>query len=203
MRKLIVRAFNLSLDGVSAEYGTEYFEWCMSGIDPRVPEVASQHHLPADESQLDPTGELYQRAYALIMGRVSYERMAGNFAPGGAQTDHPWAGMFNAARKVVFSRTLKTADWANTTIAAGDTAEEIDKLRRGGDGHIVVYGGISLWQSLMRLDLIDYFYLSLYPYVAGEGRRLFGDVGKYGPLDLVSSMTLSNGTLELEYRRHR
>jgi hypothetical protein len=52
----------------------------------------------------------------------------------------------------------------------------------------------------MRLDLIDYFYLSLYPYVAGEGRRLFDDVGKYGPLDLVSSMTFSNGTLELEYR---
>ena len=40
----------------------------------------------------------------------------------------------NAARKVVFSRTLRTAEWANTGIAAGDTTEEIDKLRRGGDG---------------------------------------------------------------------
>jgi dihydrofolate reductase len=103
----------------------------------------------------------------------------------------------------VFSRTLKAADWANTTIAAGDTAEEVDKLRQDGDGHIVAYGGISFWQSLMRLDLIDYFYLSLLPYVAGEGRRLFDDVGQYGPLDLVSSMTLSNGALELEYRRRR
>jgi len=203
MRKLIVRAFNISLDGVSAEYGTEYFEWCMSGIDPRVPEAEGPHQLQADDSLLDPTGELYQRAYALIMGRVSYEAMAAHFAPGGTQTDHPWAGIFNAARKVVFSRTLKTADWANTTIAAGDTAEEIDKLRQGDDGHIVVYGGLSFWQSLMRLDLIDYFYLTMIPFVAGEGRRLFGDVGKYGPLDLISSMTLSNGTLELEYRRHR
>jgi dihydrofolate reductase len=203
MRKLIVRAFNISLDGVNAEYGTDYFDWCMSGIDPRVPEVASQYHLHADDSQLDPTGELYRRAYALIMGRVSYENMVAHFAPGGTQTDHPWADTFNAARKVVFSRTLKSADWANTTIAVGDTAEEIDKLRQGGDGHIVVYGGISLWHSLMRLDLIDVFYLTLLPYVAGEGRRLFDDVGKYGPLDLVSSMTLSNGTLELEYRRRR
>jgi dihydrofolate reductase len=67
----------------------------------------------------------------------------------------------------------------------------------------VVYGGFSFWQSLMRLDLIDVFYLSLYPHVAGEGRRLFDDVGKYGPLDLVSSMTLSNGIVELEYRRRR
>jgi hypothetical protein len=77
MRKLIVRAFNLSLDGVSANYGTQYFDWCMSGIDPRVTADASRPHLPADESQLDPTGELYRRADALIMGRVSYERMAG------------------------------------------------------------------------------------------------------------------------------
>jgi dihydrofolate reductase len=55
----------------------------------------------------------------------------------------------------------------------------------------------------MRLDLIDVFYLDLMPYMAGEGRRLFDDVGKYGPLDLVSSTTFSNGTLGLEYRRHR
>jgi hypothetical protein len=56
MRKLIARAFSISLDGVSADYGTKYFEWCMSGIDPRVHEVASQYHLAADDSQLDPTG---------------------------------------------------------------------------------------------------------------------------------------------------
>ena len=34
MSKLTVRAFSISLDGMSADYGTEYFEWCMSGIDP-------------------------------------------------------------------------------------------------------------------------------------------------------------------------
>ena len=38
-------------------------------------------------------------------------------------------------------------------LAAGDTTEEIDKLRRGGDGHIVVWGGVSFWRSLMQLDL--------------------------------------------------
>jgi hypothetical protein len=58
---------------------------------------------------------------------------------------------------------------ANTTVAAGDTAEEIDKLRRGGGGHIVVWGGVNFWRSLMRLDLIDEFRLDLYPHVAGEG----------------------------------
>ena len=121
--------------------------------------------LPAAELQLEPTGDLHQRAQALIMGRRCYEAMAAHFAPGG-------------------------------------TAEEIDKLRRGGDGHIVVCGDLSFWQSLMRLDLIGYFYLSPYPYVAGEARRLSDDIRKYGPLDLVSSTTLSNGPSP-EYWRHR
>ena len=118
--------------------------------------------------------------------------------------DHPFTGIMNAARKVVFSRTLRTAEWANTTIAAGDTTEEIDKLRRGGDGHIVVWGGVSFWRSLMQLDLIDEFRLDLHPYVAGEGTRLFNDdVPKSYRLDLVSSTEFSNGTVGLHYRRHR
>ena len=118
-------------------------------------------------------------------------------------TDHPFADILNAGRKVVFSRTLKTADWANTTIAAGDTAEEIDKLRQGGDGHIVVWGGVTLWRSLMRLDLIDEIRVSLFPYVAGEGTRLFEGVPKSYGLDLISSTASGSGIVELRYRRHR
>ena len=122
------------------------------------------------------------------MGRTAYEGIAGAMT---TSTDHPFADILNAGRKVVFSRTLKTADWANTTIAAGDTTEEIDKLRQGGDGHIVVWGGVSLWRSLMQLDLIDELHLSLYPYVAGEGTRLFDGVPKSYRLDLVSSTASS------------
>jgi dihydrofolate reductase len=62
------------------------------------------------------------------------------------------ADILKAGRKVVFSRTLKTADWANNTIATGDKAEWIDKLRLGGEGYIVVWGGVSFWRSLMQLD---------------------------------------------------
>jgi dihydrofolate reductase len=186
MRKLIARVFDYSLDSLVADEGTEYFQFCRD--------------LPDDEAQLDRTRELYERAYAHIMGRAVYEGMAGYFP---TADDHPYADALNAARKVVFSRTLKTADWANTTIAAGDTAEEIDKLRRGGDGHIMVSGGVSFWRSLMRLDLIDEFRVTLFPYLAGEGTRLFDDVGKSRQLDRVSSTAWGNGTIELEYRRHR
>jgi dihydrofolate reductase len=118
-------------------------------------------------------------------------------------TDHPFADILTAGRKVVFSRSLKTAEWANTTIAAGETTEEIDNLRQGGDGHIVVWGGVSLWRSLMQLDLIDEIQLSVFPYVAGEGTRLFDGVPKSYQLDLVSSTASGSGIVELQYRRHR
>ena len=118
-------------------------------------------------------------------------------------TDHPFSPILNAAPKVVFSRTLKTADWANTTIAAGDMTQEVDELRQGGDGHIVVWGGVRLWRSLMQLDLIDELRVSMFPYVAGEGTRLFDGVPQSYRLDLVSSAASSNGIVELQYRRHR
>jgi dihydrofolate reductase len=153
MRKLIATVFNYSLDGLLADEGTEFWKFCFDLPENREPD---------DPAQL----EVLQSAYAHIMGRTAYEGIAGSMT---TATDHPFAPILNAGRKVVFSRTLRTADWANTTIAAGDTAEEIDKLRLGGDGHIVVWGGVSLWRSLMRLDLIDELQLSLFPYVAGEG----------------------------------
>jgi dihydrofolate reductase len=186
MRTLIATVFNYSLDGLLADEGTEFWDFCFDLID----------DLPDDPAQLD----FLRSAYAHMMGRTAYEGMAASMS---ANTDHPFADILNAARKIVFSRTLRTAAWANTTIAAGDTADEIDKLRLGGDGHIVVWGGVSLWRSLMWLDLIDEFHLTLFPYVAGEGTRLFDDVPKSYRLDLVSSTAASNGILELQYRRHR
>jgi dihydrofolate reductase len=188
MRKLIATVFNYSLDGLLADEGTEFWKFCFD-----LPEISE----PDDPAHLD----FLKSAYAHIMGRTAYEAIAESMTT--TSTDHPFAGILTAARKVVFSRTLKTAVWANTTIAAGDTAEEVDKLRRGGDGYIVVWGGVRLWRSLMQLDLIDEFQLSLFPYVAGEGTRLFDGVPSSYQLDLVSSTASSSGIVELQYRRHR
>jgi dihydrofolate reductase len=185
MRKLIARVFDYSLDGMIATEDTEFFQFCRA--------------LPDDPAEDARGSEFYAGADLHIMGRVVYQSMASYFP---AATDDPNAGPLNAARKVVFSRTLKTADWANTTIASGDLADEVEKLRRGGDGYIVVSGGISLWRSLARLDLIDEYRVTLVPYLAGEGTRLFEDTGTSRQLDLVSSTAFGSG-LQLDYRRHR
>jgi dihydrofolate reductase len=185
MRKLTARVFDYSLDGLIATEGTEFFEFCRD--------------LPDDPAEDARGSEFYAGADLHIMGRAAYQSMASYFP---TATDDPNAGPLNAGRKVVFSRTLKSADWANTTIASGDLGQEVDKLRRGGDGYIVVHGGISLWRSLARLDLIDEYRVTMVPYLAGEGPRLFEDAGKSRQLDLMSSTAFSSG-LQLEYRRHR
>jgi dihydrofolate reductase len=190
MRKLCALVFHYSLNGLLADEGTDYYKFCFELLD--------EGGGPSDD---DESIDFLQGAYAHVMGRTAYEGMAKGLP---ANPDHPWSGIMTAGRKVVFSRTMKTADWANTTIASGDTTEEIDKLRQGGDGHIVVWGGVSLWRSLMQLDLIDEFHLGLHPYIANEGTQLFDDVPAGYRLDLISSTAFgSTGVLELHYGRHR
>ena len=138
MRKLIATVFNYSLDGLLADEGTEFWKFVFDR--------------PENSESDDPAHfDFLRSAHAHIMGRTTYELFSARMP---TSTD-PFAAVLNAGRKVVFSRTLKTADWANMTIAAGDTTEEIDKLRLGGDGHIVAWGGARLWRSLIQLDLID------------------------------------------------
>ncbi|MFG1948632.1 dihydrofolate reductase family protein [Nonomuraea sp. NPDC048826] len=187
MRQLVATVFNYSLDGLLADEGTDFWKFCFS-----LPENSS----PDDPAYLD----FIRGAHAHVMGRTAYEGMAEGMA---SSPDHPFADILNAGRKVVFSRTMKTADWAHTTVVSGDTAEEIDKLRVGGDGYVIVWGGVTLWRSLMRLDLIDELRVALFPYVAGEGTRLFDGVPASYQLRLVSSTASGNGMVALRYRRHR
>jgi dihydrofolate reductase len=190
MRKLIALVFHYSLNGLLADRGTEYYRFCF--------ELLEQGGGASDDEQ---SLEFLAGAYAHVMGRTAYEGMSTSLP---ANPDHPWSGILTAGRKVVFSRTLERAPWANTTIASGDTVAEVDRLRRDGDGHVIVWGGVGLWRSLMRLDLIDEWHIGLHPWIADEGTRLFDGVPPSYRLDLISSTPFAQtGILELQYRRHR
>ena len=91
MRKLIATVFNYSLDGLLADEGTEFWRFCFS-----LPE----NDEPDDPAQLD----FLRSAYAHVMGRTAYEGIAAAMTT--TSTDHPFADILNAGRKVVFSRTL-------------------------------------------------------------------------------------------------
>jgi dihydrofolate reductase len=188
MRKLIATVFNYSLDGLLADQDSDFFDFCFS-----LPENQD----PSGEAQLD----FLRGAQAHVFGRGAYESIA--HAMTTTNADHPFAPILNPAPKVVFSRTLKNAEWANTTIAAGDTVAEVERVRQGGEGYVLVWGGVRLWRSLIELDLIDEVHVNMYPYIAGAGTRLFDGVPSSYQLDLVSTESSPNGIIELRYRRHR
>lgn len=190
MRRLIATVFNYSLDGLLADQDTEFWDFCFS-----LPE----NRQPDDPAQLD----FIRRAHSHIMGRTTYEGMSEAMTR--TSPDHPFADILTAAPKVVFTRSLKSVDWANTTIAVGDTTAAVDELRQSddNDGYIIVWGGVGLFRSLMQLDLIDELHVSMFPYIAGEGTRLFDGVPQSYQLDLVSSAASPSGIVELRYLRNR
>jgi dihydrofolate reductase len=186
MRTVIARIFDYSVDGVIATEDTPFFDFC--------------RELPDDLALEDRNRDLYASADLHVMGRVAFLGGAEYFP---TATDHPYADLMNAARKVVFSRTLTSTDWANSTVASGDLATEMDALRRGGDGTIVAHGGVSFWKSLIEHDLIDEYRIAVFPYLAGTGTRLFVEITEPPRLELVSAIPFKNGIVEVSYRRTR
>jgi dihydrofolate reductase len=189
VRKLVALVFNYSLNGLLADPDTDFWKFAFESLD----DHGGPDH---DQESLD----FLEGAFAHVMGRTSYEGMARHMP---TATDHPWAPALNGTPKVVFSKTMQTAEWAGTTIASGDLLEEIDALRQGGDGHIIVWGGVRMWRSLMDLDLIDEFRISMYPFLTDTGTSLFHDLPRSYPLELVSSTSDTGGVVELHYRRRR
>lgn len=138
------------------------------------------------------------RAGTHIMGRVTYEEMA-RFWP--EAHDHPVAPFMNNIPKVVFSKTLQTAQWPESRIVSGDTAEEIAKLKAEPGGEILAHGGIAFAQSLARLDLVDEYRLWVAPAAVGRGKPLFAGLDRPLTLRPVTSRVFRCGLVELVYAR--
>lgn len=101
--------------------------------------------------------------------------------------------------KYVVSTTLQDPTWNNTTVISGDVAAEVAKLKRDGDGDILVGGSRTLAQSLAALGLVDEYRLMVFPIVLGSGMRLWGDTDTATTLKLTRSEVLGSGTAILVY----
>ena len=95
--------------------------------------------------------------------------------------------------KVVFSKTLKESNWANTTLANGDLVEEVEKLKQKDGKDIIVYGGATFVSNLIKENLIDEFHLSINSTAIGRGLTIFGNLEDRLKLKLIQSNTFSNG----------
>ena len=190
MRTLISMTYVYSVNAASMEDDTDEFRFI--------------NDLPEDPSEEERILSFLAGADMYIMGRFLYEEFAGNFQ-GKTATDHPFAPIYAQTDKVVFSRTLASADWERTTINRGDLVTEVEKLKSQGDGYMIVTGRSGITRALLHHDLIDEFRITMFPMLLGQGTRMFepDDVGDFKPLELVSCYPGTNGVVVLHYRRRR
>jgi dihydrofolate reductase len=148
--------------------------------------------LPPEEDDIVAWKEASLReAGTHIMGRVSYEQMSTVWPTGTGV----YADVMNEIPKVVFSKTLTRADWAESRIASGDLADDIDRLKREPGGVIVAHGGATFVDSLIRENLIDEYRLVIHPVVIGHGISLFAALSEPLRLDVVEVRTFQSGTM--------
>ena len=124
-----------------------------------------------------------------------YEGMAGYWQTAEGEV----ADFMNSLPKMVFSRTLKAADWANTTLINDDAGLAIRKLKQQGAGNMFVFGSGNLSATFIREGLFDEYRLLIAPVILGDGNPLFGHGLSRQTLTLLESKPLASGGVILRY----
>jgi dihydrofolate reductase len=183
MRKLIMWNF-ITLDG--------YFEgdksWDLSFHDAIWGEELEKMSL-----------EQLKSADFLVLGRITYEGMASYWKNAEGTAEGEVAGLMNKIPKLVFSRTLKSVDWNNSTLVNGDPSAEISRLKRQGGRDMYVFGSANLSETFINDNLFDEYRIGVSPAILGSGRPLFRKGISSRKLALVSSQQLSTGGVILTY----
>src|SRR3984885_6122957 len=160
-----------------------------------------------DEELFDYSIQLIRDVDLFIYGRKTYQLMVPywpDIAKSQSETkaDIEFAQTFVSRKKIVFSRSLASADDGNTRIVRTNLRDEILKLKQE-PGKPILAGGVDIPSQLIKLGLVDEYRFVVAPIFAGEGRRLMEGVSLREKLQLklVESKTFKSGSVALRYLR--
>jgi len=136
---------------------------------------------------------------AILLGRRTYEMFYPVWSKRSA-ADDPGAPFFNDSQKYVVSGTLQSADWDNTTIVGGYSADAIRSLKESVDGDLYVSGSTTLVRAMLADGLVDELHLFVFPVALGAGERLFAESDGPLKLGLAGSDAYDSGVVHLGYR---
>jgi dihydrofolate reductase len=139
--------------------------------------------------------EQLRTAETLVFGRVTYQGMAAHWK---TATDDV-AVLMNSLPKVVFSNTIKDADWNKTMLVHSDPVAHIQQLKQTTRGNIFVFGSGKLSRTLTAAGLFDEYRIGIVPILLGKGGTLFGAQADRVPLKLLGSQTFQSGFVVLRY----
>jgi len=158
-----------------------------------------------DDEDLEHYMHLLRDFDLLVYGRKTYQLMVPYWPdiakdPSSTKADVEFARAFVSKKKVVFSRSLDSAEDGDTRIVRTNLRDEILKLKQESGKDILV-GGVDIPSQLIALGLIDEYRFVVQPIIAGEGRRLMEGVSlpERLRLKLVESKTLKSGCISLRY----
>ena len=189
MRKVIVLE-HISLDGViqapggpdeDTSGGFAYGGWITPYADPILgAALRTQMNMPFD----------------LLLGRKTYDI----WAPYWPQHGDVWPGV-NTAAKYVASNTMTSGEWQPSVFLNGDIAEKVAKIKQQKGPDLNVWGSGNLIQTLLKHDLVDAFWLMIYPITLGVGKRLFADGTILMAFKVTDSKVTPSGVIVVNYAR--
>ncbi len=184
MRKVIVFC-HLSLDGIAA-----------------IPS-GSLGWVAYDKDLEKWAGPIVKSTDTALYGRVTYELMqywrTVSSKPDATPYELEHAHWIENVEKVVVSGSDIPVDWNNTKVISAGIEEEVLKLKKGQGGSITLFGSPTLANSLIKLGLVDEYWLSVSPVILGEGKHLFQDVQDTTKLKLLEETTFGSGAIGLHY----
>lgn len=136
---------------------------------------------------------------ALLFGRVTYEGMASYWPSQKGEI----ADFMNTIPKVVFSRTLKKADWNNTQLVKENVVDEVVKLKKQPGKTLFVFGSADLSSTLLKHGLFDELDLAVTPLLLGHGNPLFKTSPERIKMKLLEATPLKSGGVILRYQPER
>lgn len=136
-------------------------------------------------------------ADCLVFGRLTYEGMAAYWT----EAEGEIADLMNQIPKLVFSTTLKTADWNNSTLISEDIVAEIMERKAQSEKDMYVFGSADLSRTLIEHDLFDEYRIGIAPVILGNGRPLFPHGIPHKQLTLVSTQQTETGCAILKYSK--
>jgi dihydrofolate reductase len=189
MRKIMVLE-HISLDGViqapggpdeDTSGGFEYGGWISPYSDPILgTALRKQMNLPFD----------------LLLGRKTFDI----WEPFWPQHADEWPSV-NTATKYIASNTRTSSKWQPSVFLNGNIAEKVAEIKQQQGPDLNVWGSGNLLQTLMKHDLVDAFWLMIYPITMGSGKRLFADGTIPAAFKVTESTVTPKGVIVVNYER--
>ncbi|MCW2757715.1 MAG: hypothetical protein JWO46_1461 [Nocardioidaceae bacterium] len=114
----------------------------------------------------------------------------------------PWVAQMRSLPTTVISSTLEgPLDWPDATVASGDAADTVARLKEESDVTLRSHGSLSLNWALMAAGLVDRVQVTVFPVITAACGvdPVFGGAGDFD-LELLDSRTLDGRTQQLTYR---